>query len=144
MKTSRVLTLSTLRKYGACSGEVTLFRNLFGERVEVTEELCLIHADNFSFNWAACRLLSDAAREDYARARDVAEAEYARAVAVAYAEYERARDAAHAAYERAVTPARAEYVRAIAEYERATSAPYAEYLRAVAVAFASAYINDEE
>jgi hypothetical protein len=77
-----------------------LFRTLFGESVEVTEELCLIHAYDFNFDWAACKLLSDAAIYEYVRLGDAA----------------------------------------IDEYMRAND----DYSRANALAFASAYIADEE
>ena len=113
MTPSRPLLLSTLVANDACRAQTDLFRQLFGESVEITEELCASVADKFDWRWAGRYLLSPVAAADYERVR-----------AHASAEYERVRATAGAEYERAEAPA-------LAEYKRVRSA-----------AFARAYIND--
>lgn len=46
----------------ACPAEYSLFKDLFGEGVTVTTELCLQYAADFDWNWAALHLLP---LEDY-------------------------------------------------------------------------------
>lgn len=46
----------------ACPEQYRLFKDLFGEGVTVTTELCLQYADDFDWNWAARHLLP---LEDY-------------------------------------------------------------------------------
>ena len=68
----RILTLATLKKAGACSDQVALFRKLFGESVEVTDSLCVEHAEEFSWGWAAGNLLTAPAWTEYDRATGAA------------------------------------------------------------------------
>ena len=93
---SRTLTLTTLKKKGACKGQVALFRTMFGQSVEITEALCVEHAAAFNWGWAAENLLTAPARAEYDRVRAPAWAEYDRVTAPALAEYERVRAAAWA------------------------------------------------
>ena len=65
---SRTLTLTTLKKKGACSEQVALFRKMFGRSVEITEALCVEHASVFSWGWAARNLLTAPALAEYLRA----------------------------------------------------------------------------
>lgn len=55
---SRTLELSTLIELDACKDQVNLFREKFGCSVEVTPELCVGVAAEFSWDWAAQNLLS--------------------------------------------------------------------------------------
>jgi hypothetical protein len=64
---SRTLTLATLKKKGACSEQVALFRKMFGRSVEITEALCVEHASVFSWGWAARNLLTAPACAEYDR-----------------------------------------------------------------------------
>ncbi len=61
------LTLQTLIDKRACKDQVALFREMFGDSVEITEELCASSARKFDFTWAAQHLLSVAAWDDYLR-----------------------------------------------------------------------------
>ena len=51
------ITAKYLEALDACKDQVALFRRHFGEEVEVSEKLCLAHAHEFDWNWAARRLL---------------------------------------------------------------------------------------
>ena len=59
------ITLAQLKKLRACGAQVALFRKYFGEEVEVTEALCVKHAQEFSWDWAAVNLLSAPALKAY-------------------------------------------------------------------------------
>ena len=52
-----VIKLETLKKLRACSAQLILFKKLFGNEVEVTEELCIKYASDFEWYWAAEYLL---------------------------------------------------------------------------------------
>jgi cell division septum initiation protein DivIVA len=134
---SRILTAATLRGKGACSKQLTLFRQLTGEQVEVTVELCVKHAPDFNWDWVAYNLLTAPALAEYARVMTPALAEYARVMNIARVEYNRVADAALAEYAR---------VRAAAwaEYARVTAPARVEYDRVRAAAWARAYISDAE
>ena len=119
------VTLNQLRRLRACPGQLALFKQLFGEAVTVTEELCLQHAHEFDWSWAARHLLPASAF-----------AEYDRALASARVEYNRALAPADAEYDRATAPARA-------EWDRATASARAERERATASAFARLYLAQE-
>ena len=131
---SRILELQTLVNNGACVEQVRLFREKFGESVFVTENLCASVACEFDFDWAARRLLSPPAFD-----------EYERVVASALDEYERVRASAFDEYKRVMAPAWAEYKRvtapAWAEYERVRAPAWAEYERVTASAFARGYLS---
>ncbi len=60
-----IITLKELKRLYACSGEVARFEKLFGKRVRVTKKLCLEHAQDVDWDWAAWHLLGDDAREVY-------------------------------------------------------------------------------
>jgi hypothetical protein len=142
----RKLTLKTLIAKGACKDQVELFKAAFGGRVDVTVALCVKHAGQFDWSWAARNLLSEAGRTDYDRARAPAWADYERAIVEASADYDSATVEASIVYHRATAPAWAEYNRAMAVaragYNRARAPAWADYDRARAVAFATLYIQE--
>ena len=94
------VTVTLLKRKGACSEQVALFKELFPKGVEITEEVCVGVADKFNWNWAAENLLSVPAYAEYQRVTVPAYAEYQRVRAPAYAEYERVTAPADAKYER--------------------------------------------
>ena len=102
------ITVKQLRALGACEDQVDLFQRLLGDSVEVTEALCVGHAQEFgagAWDWAAAHLLSPPARAAYEAARAPAWAEYDAATAPALATYEAARATAWATYKAAVARA---------------------------------------
>ena len=130
----KTISAKRLEAAGACSDQVRLFRDTFGDK------LVKINAEN----WAKAgevgldrlwltRFLKGAALAECERAREAVWAEYDRACDAARVEYERACDAAWAEYDRVRGPALAEYERvcgpARAEYERVRGAARAGYWR---------------
>jgi hypothetical protein len=95
-----ILTLQQLKNKRACQGQVDLFRQTFGESVEITPALCESVAARFDWNWASANLLTPAASAEYERIQGPAYAEYKRVQGAALAEYERVEGAAYTEYER--------------------------------------------
>jgi hypothetical protein len=125
------ITSKLLKRKRACREQVALFEKLFPNGVEVTEAICVAHADKFNFHWAAENLLSAPALAEYERIEAPAWAEYMRSLAAAWDEYGRSLAAAWDEYGRSRAAA-------WAEYGRSRAAALAEYERAVAVEFARA------
>jgi hypothetical protein len=127
------ITSELLRRRGACRSQVALFVALGGDSLELTEALCLKHADKFDFNWAANHLLTPAADRVFERIERTALAEYERIRRPALAEYERIERAAWTEYERIWQPAWSKYesIRQLAraEYARIQHQAWADYLR---------------
>lgn len=123
---ARPLSVETLRARGACERAQALFRERWGDSVEVTEARCVSVADLFDWDCAAQKLLSPTAWAEYRRAGAPASDEYRRACASAWAEYRRA-DAP-----------------ALAAYERARVAASDKYGRVRATAWARLYVSDRE
>src|SRR6202142_3423436 len=97
---SKILKLATLIELHACTSQKDLFKEKFGESVEITETLCEGVATLFDFDWAARNLLTAPAYAEYQRVRAQACTEYERVRAPAWAEYERVRAPAWAECER--------------------------------------------
>ena len=57
------ITKALLIRKHACRGQVDLFAELFPEGVVITESICLAHATEFDWDWAARKLLRPAARK---------------------------------------------------------------------------------
>ena len=106
------ITLRNLKAKGACEEQVALFKETFGQSVEVTEETCdkAVKA-GLDFNWASANLLSRTQLAEYDRVQGLARAEYERVQGPALAEYQRIRGPAWAEYKRIEGLARAEYMR---------------------------------
>ncbi len=85
------ITITQLKRAGACRDQVELFRTTFGTSVTVTRALCLAHAEKFDWDWGAAHLLRPSMRAEYDRLRAPAQAKYERVRAAAGAEYDRLR-----------------------------------------------------
>ena len=116
------ITSSLLRAKGACSEQVELFKSLDGDSLELTEALCLEHAEKFNWGWAAHNLLSRKALDKYNHAMDVA-----------WTEYENIEDLARAKYNYTVTSAPGKPTQVMTDV---LSSALAEYNRVVDPAFA--------
>lgn len=81
------LSIKRLKEIHACRPQVALFRELFGEAVEVTETTCIAVVDKFDWDWAAVKLLDATAWEEYNRIHDAAWEEYNRIMDTAWEEY---------------------------------------------------------
>jgi len=124
-----IVTLKRLEEFGACAEGRERFRELCGESCTVTEKLCVEHATEFNWDWAACRFLPVEAWAEYDKAWAPTWEGYKRACVAALAEYDKTRKAAYAEYRRVVEAAYAEH-RRVEEYQRARAAAWAEYTRA--------------
>ena len=93
-----IVTLKQLDKLDACTGPRNLFEKLFGASVEITKDLCLKHASDFDWAWAADNLLGASARAEYDKVCASAWAEYDKVCAPAWAEYDKVCASAWAEY----------------------------------------------
>jgi hypothetical protein len=62
------ITAKLLTRKGVCESQLNKFIALFPDGVEPTRELCVAHANDFNFSWAAQYLLSPPARKAYSEA----------------------------------------------------------------------------
>jgi len=97
---AKQITLRMLREREACDKQVELFRSLFGDAAQVTEDAAVAVADRFNWDWAASNFLTAAALTEYDRVGAAARAEYDRVRAPALAEYDRVGAAARAEFYR--------------------------------------------
>ncbi len=75
-----IITKTQLTNSGACKEQVELFESLFGESVAVTEQLCVRHAQDFDWTFAAVRLL-------WGEHGESVYGQYAKEVAPAFSQY---------------------------------------------------------
>jgi len=94
----------------ACANQVRRFKKLFPKGVKVTKAVCLKHAQDFGWDWAAWNLLSAPAWEAYLKARAPALEAYLKATAQAWETYKNAE-----VYEKATAPAWEAYKKATAQ-----------------------------
>ena len=103
------ITLKYLRRMGACSGQVELYKSLFGTEVELTREAVVQYGAQFDLNWIAPKIMSEAQYADYLSKRvpldadyeskrDALDADYVSKRAPLYADYVSKRDALFADY----------------------------------------------
>ena len=62
------ITKTMLKRKGACPKQLDKFIELFPKGTEVTEALCVEHAQTFDWSWAAGHLLSAPAWAEYDKA----------------------------------------------------------------------------
>ncbi len=140
------ITSRLLRSKGACAEQVAVFKELGGDKKELTRALFLKHAGKFDLDWAANNLLSPTQKAEYERVARPAWAEYERVTGPAWAEYERVTGPALAKYTRVAGPALVEYERvagpARVEYERVAGPALAKYARMQAIAVWQAIQED--
>ena len=128
------LKLSKLIELDACTQQVDLFKEMFGDEVNITQKLCLRVFDKFDFKWAAYKLLNKSALAEYEKVQNQALAEYENVKRSARAEYLMVTDAALAEYDKVTS-------QALAEYDKVKRSALAEYLKVCAVAFTKCYNN---
>jgi hypothetical protein len=120
-----MITYDTLRTAGACQEQRELFRQLFPKGTEVTEELCVRHAQDFDWEWAAENLLDDATRKVYNDAEAPAWKAYEDAVGAALKAYD---DTAASAWK---------------VYDDTRASALRAYTNTAASAFAKAWLSQE-
>ena len=82
------ITLHELLILNACDEQLNLFKALFGESVELTEEIMRKHGAMFDVDWLATRILSPQQRADYEPKFKLLDAEYWAKRAPTDAEYD--------------------------------------------------------
>ena len=92
------ITKELLEVNNACFGQVNLFGKLFPDGVEVTEELCLKHTNDFDFEWAAMVLLTKEQYREYQKVLGRAYQEYQKVLGRAYQKYLKVRGPAYQEY----------------------------------------------
>jgi hypothetical protein len=105
-KTTMMVTYRMLVSKGACVAQRDKFCQLYPNGVIITRELCVKHATDFDWNWAARNLLSGSARDAYLAVRAVIDAAYVAAMVSADATYA-AGDGPYSAYDAIVAYATA-------------------------------------
>ena len=137
-----IVKLSDLEKAGACKDQVTLFEHYFGAKLRLTRKICLRHAGDFDFDWAAQNLLPAPAWRAYDEAVAPALEAYKEAVAPALEAYKEAVAPAQKAYDEAMAPAWRAYDEAVAParkaYDEATAPARKASNEARAIAFYNA------
>ena len=133
------ITVKKLKALGACKDQVKLFQDLFGPSVVVTEALCIQHAQEFSWGWAAQNFLSAPALKAYDKAIASARKAYAKAIAPASKAYQEATASAWKTYQEATASAWKTYTKAAAPalkaYREARAPTWEAYREAAARAF---------
>ena len=93
------ITLKDLRRMGACSGQVELYKSLFGTEVELTREAVVQYGAQFDLNWIAPKIMSEAQYADYESKRVPLYADYESKRASLFTDYVSKREALYADYE---------------------------------------------
>ena len=63
---TKPITIELLKKHKACQDQVDKFREIFGEEIVPTRELCLLHAQDFNFLWLK-RFLNKSSYESFVK-----------------------------------------------------------------------------
>ena len=105
----KTITLQQLIDKDACIAQVKLFKNTFGDSVEVTRELAIKYAKDFAFDWAADNLLDAPAWKIYKETTAPAWKLYEDTIAPALKLYEETCATAMEIYEETCAPARKLY-----------------------------------
>ena len=138
------ITLKQLRAAGACADQRELFKEKFGDYVDVTAALCLEHAEDFDWDWAADNLLPRPARRAFNKAEDAAWRVFEEAQADLLRAYQKVVDQMWSGFDKPLGEVilTAKEVEALADAQRAymeATAPYRRaYNEATARAFAQA------
>ena len=143
----KTITLDQLKEYEACVEQLHLFKELFGNEVEVTVKRCAEYYDKFSWNWAAAFLLSVELREEYSKIRRSAWEEYLNMKQLAYKGYLKIEQPALKEYEKIRRLVYKEYEKirrsAWEKYLKIERSAYEEYLKKIAQAFGECYLKME-
>jgi hypothetical protein len=146
----RTITLQQLIDAKACPQQVELFRKHFGESVRVTVPKARKYAQAFSWDFAARHFLDASALKAYDEATASAWEVYRESTASARKAYREAPASASArkAYDGVIASARKAYDEVIASarktYDEVIASARKAYSEVVAVAFAAAYLSQEE
>ena len=136
MKVNKIIKLSTLIEKRACRKQVDLFRQLFGEQVELTAELAVKYANRFNASWCADNLLTPAAWKAYKEATAPTLKAYKEATATTLKVYNEAKAIVLKAY------SEVNKATALKAYSEATATAWKAYDEAKGTAFFNLYDGD--
>jgi hypothetical protein len=117
--TEMKITIQLLESKGACSEQLSKFKKLFPDGVTPTRELCLAHAEDFDWGWAASKLLSKEGSEVFYKSTASVNKAYYEAEATARKAYYEAEAPARKAYKEATAPAEKAYYEAVVTARKA-------------------------
>ena len=120
---SKTIKLETLIEHDSCQSQVDLFKETFGDSVELTEAVAKEFGSKFDINWAAENLLNEEQLNAYRDAKDPL-----------WKTYEEAKAPFLKTYQEANSPL-------WKTYQEATAALLKTYQEALAVEFAKIYIG---
>lgn len=123
---AKPITYQILEAKGACQEQVILFKEAFPNGAPLTIEAALSVADKFNWGWAASKFLSEKGLKAYKEARTLALKAYKEADALAWEACGEAKTTGGKSYWGAMVPA------------------WKAYSEARALAFATAYLNDQK
>ena len=153
---SKTIKLETLIKLNACQNQVDLFKETFGESVELSEAIAKEFGSKFDINWAANNLLNEEQLNAYQEAKAPFLKTYEEATAPLLKTYQEAKAPLWKAYEEARAPLLKAYQEANAPlwkayqeakaplwkaYEEARAPIWKTYKEALTVEFAKIYIG---
>ena len=132
--TQKTISAAQLQALGACLEQVERFHEIFGAgEVVITRELCIHHAQEFDWSWAAMYLLTERGRADYEARHAPLDADYEARHALLDADYEARRALLDADYEARRAPL-------LADYEARRALRLADYEAKRALLWADCYI----
>ena len=108
---ANVITLDVLIEKKACQDQVDLFKQHFGESVEITEEICLKYYDKFVIERVVVNMLNEEQREAYMVIQGPAWKDYKVIEEPAYEAYNAIVSPANEAYEAIQRPAYTKYLK---------------------------------
>jgi hypothetical protein len=104
MEDGMKITLKWLKEQDACQLQVSLFKERFGDSVEVTRELMIDQASDLKLSWLATKILTSAKLSDYEELHTTILAELEEALDLIFTVYQKARTTLLADYEKAIAP----------------------------------------
>jgi hypothetical protein len=81
------ITVRKLKSLGACTSQVNLFEEIFGQSVELTEAVVKEHGAKFDTNWLASKVLTSTQYADYEAKLAPLDADYQAKLAPLDADY---------------------------------------------------------
>ena len=135
------ITLEMLEARGACKNQYKLFVRLFPDGVEITEELCVKHAQDLDFEWAARHLLGSPTRKAYDEAIAPHWEAYEQETALHLKAYNEAIAPHLKAYDEATAPHWKAFDEAIAPHRKAFDKAIAPHRKAFAEASAREFFR---
>ena len=144
---TKTITIELLKEHKACENQVDKFKELFGEKIVPTRELCLLHAQDFDFGWAA-RFLSKQANKFYQETIAPIKKFFNEDTTTALKVFNETIAPARKVFDEAIAPAWTVYEEAIAPAEKAfkesTAPAHKVFKEATALAWFNAWESQDK